>query len=222
MGFSSKIDKCDGNLKFRHNPWLDQLVIHIRFRILSLFIILCCLINSSEDCTSFLSAEHYWKLWGKFWMNFPIFRHLNKLRSKRIFFRERLKALAEENLKMAEEQKLKTQYMEKVVYSNRPTAAFFDQFNKSTRWNLPTFHSIPSCLYILLHFYQKVSNFFQPNPTVIHIYVSYLFYLRIILFRIWIFFRWPQRFLYFFSELHEFHWIWKRIGYVEGFFWHCG
>ncbi|XP_044748873.1 RIB43A-like with coiled-coils protein 2 [Coccinella septempunctata] len=47
--------------------------------------------------------------------------------------KERLKALAEENLKMAEEQKLKTKYMEQVVYSNRPTAAFFDQFNKSTR-----------------------------------------------------------------------------------------
>ncbi|KAK9873483.1 hypothetical protein WA026_022895 [Henosepilachna vigintioctopunctata] len=45
----------------------------------------------------------------------------------------RLKALAEENLKMAEEQKLRVKYLQQVVYSNRPTAAYFDQFNKSTR-----------------------------------------------------------------------------------------
>ncbi|KAL3267126.1 hypothetical protein HHI36_011266 [Cryptolaemus montrouzieri] len=47
--------------------------------------------------------------------------------------KERLRALAEENLKLAEEQKLKAKYLEQVVYSNRPTAAYFDQFNKSTR-----------------------------------------------------------------------------------------
>ncbi|XP_045480184.1 RIB43A-like with coiled-coils protein 2 [Harmonia axyridis] len=47
--------------------------------------------------------------------------------------KERLRALAEDNLKMAEEQKLKTKYLEQVVYANRPTAAYFDQFNKSTR-----------------------------------------------------------------------------------------
>lgn len=50
-----------------------------------------------------------------------------------VIFRELDKQLAEENLKMAEEQKSRKQFLEKVVYTNRPTPEYYDQFNKSTR-----------------------------------------------------------------------------------------
>lgn len=43
------------------------------------------------------------------------------------------KQMAEENRQMGVEQKNKKEYLEKVVYTNRPTAAYFDQFNTSTR-----------------------------------------------------------------------------------------
>lgn len=46
---------------------------------------------------------------------------------------ERMKELAEENRKMGIEQKHHKEYMDKIVYSNRPTAAYYEQFNKSTR-----------------------------------------------------------------------------------------
>lgn len=49
------------------------------------------------------------------------------------FDREELKALAEDNKKMGEEHKNHKEYLNKVVYRNKPTAAYFDQFNKSTR-----------------------------------------------------------------------------------------
>ncbi|KAJ3658979.1 hypothetical protein Zmor_010689 [Zophobas morio] len=47
--------------------------------------------------------------------------------------REFIRSLAEDNKKLAEEQKLRKEFMEKVVYTNRPTQEFYDQFNKSTR-----------------------------------------------------------------------------------------
>ncbi|GJQ77351.1 hypothetical protein Trydic_g20761 [Trypoxylus dichotomus] len=43
------------------------------------------------------------------------------------------KELADENMRMGIEQKNKKDYLENVVYTNRPTAAYFDQFNTSTR-----------------------------------------------------------------------------------------
>ncbi|KAK4886243.1 hypothetical protein RN001_002514 [Aquatica leii] len=47
--------------------------------------------------------------------------------------KDRRVALAEENKRMALEQKNHQDYMNKIVYRNKPTAAFFDQFNTSTR-----------------------------------------------------------------------------------------
>lgn len=44
-----------------------------------------------------------------------------------------LQELAEENRKMGEEQKNHREYLNKIVYSNKPTAAYFDQFNRGTR-----------------------------------------------------------------------------------------
>lgn len=56
---------------------------------------------------------------------------MDKEQSKRD--RERLKQLAEENRQMGIEHKNHKEYMDKIVYSNKPTAAYYDQFNKSTR-----------------------------------------------------------------------------------------
>lgn len=39
----------------------------------------------------------------------------------------------EENRKLAEEQRARKCYYEKIVYKNSPTSAFYDQFNTSTR-----------------------------------------------------------------------------------------
>ncbi|XP_044254489.1 RIB43A-like with coiled-coils protein 2 [Tribolium madens] len=47
--------------------------------------------------------------------------------------REMVKSLAEENRKLAVEQKQRKEFLEKVVYKNTPTSEFYDQFNKSTR-----------------------------------------------------------------------------------------
>ncbi|KAK5643102.1 hypothetical protein RI129_006947 [Pyrocoelia pectoralis] len=47
--------------------------------------------------------------------------------------RERRISLAEENKRLATEHKNHQEYMNKIVYRNKPTAAFFEQFNKSTR-----------------------------------------------------------------------------------------
>lgn len=44
-----------------------------------------------------------------------------------------LKKIAEENKKLAEEQKLNKDMMEKMVFTNRMSDDFFEQFNKSTR-----------------------------------------------------------------------------------------
>ena len=43
------------------------------------------------------------------------------------------KKLAEENLRMSIEQKNQQEFLKKVVYSNNPTASYFDQFNSTTR-----------------------------------------------------------------------------------------
>ncbi|XP_015516629.2 RIB43A-like with coiled-coils protein 2 [Neodiprion lecontei] len=43
------------------------------------------------------------------------------------------KQVAEENLQLAEAQKSHQDYLNRVVYKNKPTAAFFEQFNKGTR-----------------------------------------------------------------------------------------
>ncbi|KAF2901612.1 hypothetical protein ILUMI_04569 [Ignelater luminosus] len=47
--------------------------------------------------------------------------------------REKNKEIAEENKRMAVDHKNYINYLEKIVYSNKPTAAFYEQFNKSTR-----------------------------------------------------------------------------------------
>ncbi|KAG7198610.1 hypothetical protein KM043_005971 [Ampulex compressa] len=41
--------------------------------------------------------------------------------------------IAEENLQLAEQQKSRREYLNREVYKNKPTAAFFEQFNKGTR-----------------------------------------------------------------------------------------
>ena len=43
------------------------------------------------------------------------------------------KQQAEENLRLMREQKALREYMDKDVYTNPPTAAYFMQFNTSTR-----------------------------------------------------------------------------------------
>jgi len=48
--------------------------------------------------------------------------------------RELNKKIAEENLRLAEQQKQHQEYLNRVVYKNQPTAAFYEQFNKGTRW----------------------------------------------------------------------------------------
>lgn len=47
--------------------------------------------------------------------------------------RELKKKIAEENLQLAEQQKSHQEYLNRVVYKNEPTAAFYEQFNKGTR-----------------------------------------------------------------------------------------
>lgn len=49
------------------------------------------------------------------------------------FYREINRQIAQENLKLAKEQKERQQYLNNVVYKNVPTAAYFGWFNKSTR-----------------------------------------------------------------------------------------
>ncbi|XP_012275995.1 RIB43A-like with coiled-coils protein 2 [Orussus abietinus] len=43
------------------------------------------------------------------------------------------KQIAEENLMLAQQQKSQQEYLNRFVYKNKPTAAFFEQFNKGTR-----------------------------------------------------------------------------------------
>ncbi|KZC07474.1 PREDICTED: RIB43A-like with coiled-coils protein 2 [Dufourea novaeangliae] len=43
------------------------------------------------------------------------------------------KKIAEENLQLAEEHKSHQEYLNRVLYKNKPTAAFFEQFNKDAR-----------------------------------------------------------------------------------------
>ncbi|XP_050298290.1 RIB43A-like with coiled-coils protein 2 [Anthonomus grandis grandis] len=47
--------------------------------------------------------------------------------------REERKKIAEENLRLAEEQRNRKKFLDKIVYMNRATDEYFDQFNKSTR-----------------------------------------------------------------------------------------
>ncbi|XP_057663166.1 RIB43A-like with coiled-coils protein 2 [Diorhabda carinulata] len=47
--------------------------------------------------------------------------------------KERKKKLAEENLRLAEEQKSRRRFLDKVVYSNIPSDEFYDQFNRTVR-----------------------------------------------------------------------------------------
>lgn len=44
-----------------------------------------------------------------------------------------LKTLNEENKQLEHEQKAHQEYLKNVVYTNQPTAAYFMQFNTSTR-----------------------------------------------------------------------------------------
>lgn len=58
----------------------------------------------------------------------------NRLNSIKIqYFRDMEKRLADENKEMSIQQKNNKEYLQKVVYTNKPTAAYFDQFNTSTR-----------------------------------------------------------------------------------------
>lgn len=47
--------------------------------------------------------------------------------------KEENKRLAEENKKMGIEQKNHQEYLKRIVYTNKPTAAYYEQFNKSAR-----------------------------------------------------------------------------------------
>lgn len=47
--------------------------------------------------------------------------------------KEDLRKLYEENERLSQEQKAQKEYMNKIVFSNKPTAEFYNQFNKSTR-----------------------------------------------------------------------------------------
>lgn len=48
--------------------------------------------------------------------------------------RELNRKIANENLQLAEQQKSRQDYLNRVFYKNIPTAAFYEQFNKGTRW----------------------------------------------------------------------------------------
>lgn len=50
-----------------------------------------------------------------------------------VFCREEKKKIAEENLRLAEEQKSRNNFLNKIVYANRATDEYFDQFNKTSR-----------------------------------------------------------------------------------------
>lgn len=43
------------------------------------------------------------------------------------------KKIAEENLQLAEQHKSHQEYLNRVLYKNKPTAAFFEQFNRDAR-----------------------------------------------------------------------------------------
>lgn len=43
------------------------------------------------------------------------------------------KKVAEENLQLAHQQKSHQEYLNRVVYKNKPTAAYFEQFNRDAR-----------------------------------------------------------------------------------------
>ncbi|KAH0999960.1 hypothetical protein HUJ04_008193 [Dendroctonus ponderosae] len=58
--------------------------------------------------------------------------HLMDLELKRKH-REELKKIADENLRLAEEQKSRKKFLNTIVYVNRATEDYFDQFNKSSR-----------------------------------------------------------------------------------------
>ena len=47
--------------------------------------------------------------------------------------REMQKQLAQENLYLGQEQKARNEYLEKEVYTNKPNAAYFMQWNTTTR-----------------------------------------------------------------------------------------
>ena len=47
--------------------------------------------------------------------------------------RELLKDLSEENRRLQAEQRSHQEYLQKVVYTNQPTAAYFMQFNTTSR-----------------------------------------------------------------------------------------
>lgn len=48
-------------------------------------------------------------------------------------FREINKSIAEENLRLAEQHKSRQEYLNQVLYKNKPTAEFFEQFNRDAR-----------------------------------------------------------------------------------------
>lgn len=50
-----------------------------------------------------------------------------------ISYRELDKKILEQNKQLAKEQTTKQEYMERVVFTNVPTEAYYDQFNTTTR-----------------------------------------------------------------------------------------
>ncbi|XP_014290148.1 RIB43A-like with coiled-coils protein 2 [Halyomorpha halys] len=72
----------------------------------------------------------------KYWLDFT--NRLNKNihfmdLEKEVMKREELKMMYKQNEALSREQKLRREYLNKVVYTNTPTAAFYNQFNKTTR-----------------------------------------------------------------------------------------
>ncbi|CAH1408024.1 unnamed protein product [Nezara viridula] len=72
----------------------------------------------------------------KYWLDFTDrlnknihFMDLQKEEMKK----EELRMMYKQNETLGKEQKLRREYLDKVVYTNTPTAAFYNQFNKTTR-----------------------------------------------------------------------------------------
>jgi len=81
-----------------------------------------------------------------------------------ILFRELNKKIAEENLQLARQQKSHQEYLNRVLYKNKSTAAFFEQFNKGTRWMQSVVYIYIYTVHLVyLHYLANLGNQFPAS-----------------------------------------------------------
>ena len=76
------------------------------------------------------------KLTGKERKNFlfgDLLNHNEGRLNKSVLCREIQKKIAVENLELAQQHKSHQEYLNRVLYKTKPTAAFFEQFNRDAR-----------------------------------------------------------------------------------------